>query len=239
MCLNFTVTYVVVPFRRPGVRPLAKARCSFAPVSIRGHCPPVGFAGTYMQRVRLRRTALRATPRMNTSAQPPEGAGGSRSTAEGELTLGLMSGEERRVYTGPLWERACSRRRPAGRPASGGCAGSPVGAGLPAKAACQPTRIWRMYRIPCGSEPAREGGLLADLHLADVPDPLWERACPRRRPASRPESGGCTRSPVGASLLAKAACQPTRILIVPTLCVGMPPGTLRVPLSTQGLSPAL
>jgi hypothetical protein len=99
----------------------------------------VGFAGTYMQRVRLRRTALRATPRMNTCAQPPEGAGGSRSKAEGELTLGLMSGEEQWVYTGSLWERACP---------------------------------------------------------------------------------------------------PTGILIVPTLCVGMPPGTLRVPLSTQGLSPA-
>jgi hypothetical protein len=36
-------------------------------------------------------------PRMNTSTQPPEGAGRSRSKAEGELTLGLMSGEER-VY---------------------------------------------------------------------------------------------------------------------------------------------
>jgi hypothetical protein len=35
---------------------------------------------------------------MNTSAQPSEGAGGSRSRAEGELTLGLMSGEEQRVY---------------------------------------------------------------------------------------------------------------------------------------------
>jgi hypothetical protein len=35
---------------------------------------------------------------MNTSTQPPEGAGGSRSRAAGELTLGLMSGEERRVY---------------------------------------------------------------------------------------------------------------------------------------------
>ena len=80
---------------RPGVRPLAKARGSFTPVSIRGHCPPVGFASTYMQRVRLRRTALRATPRMNTSTQPSEGAGGSRSKAAGELTLGLMSGEER------------------------------------------------------------------------------------------------------------------------------------------------
>ncbi len=32
--------------------------------------------------------------------------------------------------------------------------------------------------------------------------------------------------------------QRLRVLIVPTLCVGMPPGTLRVPLSTQGSSPA-
>jgi hypothetical protein len=32
---------------------------------------------------------------MNTSTQPSEGAGGSRSRAEGELTLGLMSGEKR------------------------------------------------------------------------------------------------------------------------------------------------
>ena len=87
---------------RPGVRPLAKARGSFAPVSIRGHCPQVGFATTYMQRVRLRRTALRATPRMNTSTQPPEGAGGSRSRAAGELTLGLMSGDKRRCTRPPV-----------------------------------------------------------------------------------------------------------------------------------------
>ncbi|WP_218276535.1 MULTISPECIES: hypothetical protein, partial [unclassified Pseudomonas] len=43
--------------------------------------------------VRLRRTALRANLLMNTSTRPPEGAGGSRSTAAGELTLGLLSGE--------------------------------------------------------------------------------------------------------------------------------------------------
>ena len=79
----------------PYVRPLAKARGSFAPAFIRGHCPPVGFASTYMQCVRLRRTALRAHPRINTCAQPSEGAGGSRSRAAGELTLGLMSGEKR------------------------------------------------------------------------------------------------------------------------------------------------
>jgi hypothetical protein len=35
---------------------------------------------------------------MNTSTQPAEGAGGSRSRAAGELTLGLLSGEELRVY---------------------------------------------------------------------------------------------------------------------------------------------
>jgi hypothetical protein len=31
---------------------------------------------------------------MNTSTQPSDGAGGSGSKAEGERTLGLMSGEE-------------------------------------------------------------------------------------------------------------------------------------------------
>ena len=92
----------------PNVRPLAEARGSFAPVSIWGHRPTVGFASTYMRCVRLRRTALRANPQMNTSTQPPEGAGESRSKAAGELTLGLLSGEGR-VYAAPLWERACSR----------------------------------------------------------------------------------------------------------------------------------
>ncbi len=83
----------------PSVRPLAEARRSFAPVSIWGHRPTVCFATTYMRWVRLRRTALRANPQMNTSAQPPEGAGGSRSKskarskAASELTLGLLSGE--------------------------------------------------------------------------------------------------------------------------------------------------
>jgi hypothetical protein len=34
---------------------------------------------------------------MNTSTQPPDGAGGSRSKT-GELTLGLLSGEKQRVF---------------------------------------------------------------------------------------------------------------------------------------------
>ena len=66
---------------------------------------------------------------MNTCAQPAEGAGGSRSRAAGELTLGLMSGEKRGVRRSAfalLWARrcgdpTCSRRRPASRPESGGC----------------------------------------------------------------------------------------------------------------------
>ena len=143
----------------PSVRPLAGARRSFAAVSIRGHCPPVCFATTYMQRVRLRRTALRATPRMNTSTQPPEGAGGSRSKAAGELTLGLMSGEER------------------------------VG----------------VRRLAFLSWLASEGGLTADPSPAAVLNLLWELACQRRRPASRPITCRCTRSTVGAGLPAKAA----------------------------------
>jgi hypothetical protein len=64
------------------VRPLAEARRSFAPAFIRGHRPPVGFAGTCMRWVRLRRTALRAHPRVNTSTQPAEGAGGSKAKAK-------------------------------------------------------------------------------------------------------------------------------------------------------------
>ncbi len=111
----------------PSVRPLAEARRSFAPVSIWGHRPTVCFATTYMRWVRLRRTALRANPQMNTSTQPPEGAGGSRSKAAGELTLGLLSGEGR-VYAALLWERACSRRRPDSRPVYRGCTQPHVGA---------------------------------------------------------------------------------------------------------------
>jgi hypothetical protein len=44
---------------------------------------------------------------MNASTQPAEGAG--RSKAAGELTLGLLSGEERAVYLDLLWELACQR----------------------------------------------------------------------------------------------------------------------------------
>jgi hypothetical protein len=72
----------------------------------------------------------------------------------------------------PLWERACSRRRPDSRPISPGCTSS-----------------------PCGSEPARDGGLTAALSPRLYFIPLWERACSRWRPDSRPTSVGMVGQP--------------------------------------------
>ena len=114
-----------------------------------GALPSGRLRSTCMQWVRLRRTALRAHPRMNTSTQPAEGAGGSRSRAAGELTLDLMSGENQSVYADPLWERACSRRRPDSRPVSSECT-----------------------RSNCGSWLACDGGLPANQSLTDVPDSI-------------------------------------------------------------------
>ena len=86
---------MVDPFTRPE-RTAPRLGSGFLRSGIHpGASPPVGFASTSSRCVRLRRTALRAHPRMNTSTQPSEGAGGSRSRAAGELTLGLLSGEER------------------------------------------------------------------------------------------------------------------------------------------------
>jgi hypothetical protein len=162
---------------------------------------------------------------MIASTQPAEGAGGSRSRAAGELTLGLLSDEERgctpiclcssvgvsllamaawqptnfyRMYSVQLWERACPRRLPSSRPISTECT-----------------------RSNCGSGLAREGCLPADQFLPNVLGTivganllamaacqptnfyrlysvqLWERTCPRRLPASRPISTECTRSNCG------------------------------------------
>jgi hypothetical protein len=99
---------------------------------------------------------------MNTSAQPADGAGGSRSKAAGELTLDLMSGEYQWVYADPLWELPA---REGGLTADlflPNVLGQIVGAGLPAMAACQPTNPSRMY-----------------------PTQLWERACSRWPPNSQ------------------------------------------------------
>ena len=119
---------------RPGVRPLARARCSFAPAFIWGHRlrsatrrPPLDVCGYAARR-------YAPAPQMNASTQPAEGAGRSkaRSRAAGELPLGLLSGEERVVHHDLLWELACWRWRPASRPISCRCTPNPVGAGLPA-----------------------------------------------------------------------------------------------------------
>jgi hypothetical protein len=188
----------------PDVRPLAGARCSFVPAFIWGHRlrsasrrPPLDVCGSAARR-------CAPTPQTNASTQPADGAGRSkarsRSRAAGELPLGLLSGEERAVDTGPLWELACRRWRSASRPISCRCTPNPVGAGLPAMAACQPTSLFQVYPVHCGSWPASDGGLPADQSPADVHRTLWERACPRWRPDSRPVSFRCTRSTVGAGL---------------------------------------
>ncbi|KJZ33070.1 hypothetical protein, partial [Pseudomonas fluorescens] len=82
-------------------------------------------------------------------------AGGSRSKAVGELTLGLVSGEgQERVWGVLLF----------------------VGAGLPAMAACQPTNLLPVYTFPVGAGLARDGGLPADRSLAGVHIPCRSRA---------------------------------------------------------------
>ena len=78
---------------------------------------------TYFRCVRLRRTALRAHPRIDPSTQPAEGAGTARSRAVLELALIVLSGEKpkRFRFTGwaqSLLELACQRWRPGSRPVS-------------------------------------------------------------------------------------------------------------------------
>jgi hypothetical protein len=59
---------------------------------------------------------------------------------------------------------------------------------------------------------ASEGGLPADLTFLDVPNLLWERACSRMRPYSRPTSGRCTHP------LWELACQRRRPPSRPVSC---------------------
>ncbi len=130
---------------RPSVRPLAWARRTLAPAFIWGHRlrsaslrPPLDVCGFAARR-------YAPTPQMNASTQPPEGAGRSRSKA-GELTLGLMSGEKRSVYTEPL-----------------------VGARLAREGGLTADQFLAdVHRSTVGARLAREGGLPADQFLADV-----------------------------------------------------------------------
>ena len=135
-----------------------------------------------MQRVRLRRTALRATPRMNTSTQPPEGAGGSRSKAAGELTLGLMSGEERVVV------RRCAL-----------CRSEPARDERQGNAGIQEARVIvdDHRRNAARSRLAPTGALvngvdLVGIVVADVDPGPPHFDIVRWRPDSRPISLGCT-----------------------------------------------
>ncbi|CAI8793690.1 hypothetical protein EMIT0196MI5_10258 [Pseudomonas sp. IT-196MI5] len=95
---------------------------------------------------------------MNTSTQPSEGAGGSRSRAAGELTLGLLSGEKRRVYADlPLLFCRSWLASEGDLPADPVFADAPNPCrSWPAMAARQPTDPSQMYPIQ-----------------------LWERACSR------------------------------------------------------------
>jgi len=81
--------------------------------------------------VRLRRTVATLPPRINPSTQPSDVARGSRSRAAAELTLILLSGEERKRYAF--------------------CSCSSVGASLLVMAAWQPTKLPQMHTVPCGS----------------------------------------------------------------------------------------
>ena len=133
-----------------------------------GASPPVCFATTSSRRVRLRRTALRAHPRINASTQPAEGAGGSRSKAAGELTLGLWSGEERGGTRNRLagWRPDC-------RPVSRRYAQESVGAGLLAMASEHPTNLSTCTHSNCGSRLAGDGVLTTNQSLQDTPHPPY------------------------------------------------------------------
>ncbi|PMY95779.1 hypothetical protein C1X24_23555 [Pseudomonas sp. FW305-124] len=64
------------------------------------------------------------------------------------------------------------------------CAGprSPVGTGLPAKAECQSLNLRLNHRFR--RQASSHMGHVLPTKSAPGPDPLWERACPRKRSAS-------------------------------------------------------
>src|SRR5471030_1038634 len=93
------------------------------------------------------------------------------------------------MHSVQLWELACLRRRPASRPISFGCTQSNCGSeACPRRRPASQPISFGCTRSNCGSWLACEGGLPADPYLSDALSPI-----------------------VGASLLAKAACQPTHI----------------------------
>src|SRR3989344_4599192 len=115
------------------------------------------------------------------------------------------------MYTSPLWERACSRRRPASRNISGSCT-HPLW-----ELACQRRRPYsrpvscRCTRTHCGSEPAREGGLPAGIYLAVVPTPCGSWLASEGDLSADLFTADVHVPSVGASLLAKAVRHSTAI----------------------------
>ena len=152
----------------PGVRPslrLGFLRCGIHP----GASPPVCFAAPPLDAFGFAKRSLRSHPRINPSTQPADGAGTARSRAAAELTLILLSGEKHAVCLGCfafLWEPACQRRRPMGRPISN---------------RPHPIHLWELacQRRRPDSRP---------ISNRPHPFPLWELACQRWRPDSQPIS---------------------------------------------------
>jgi hypothetical protein len=172
-------------------------------------------------------------PSENAARDAPrsEGAGGPRSRAAGELPLGLLSGEKRAVYLGfycgswlasdgglpadqslpatPLIVPYAPRGNAArDAPRSEGADGSRSRAAgeLPLGLLSGEKRAVYLG-FYCGSWLASDGGLPADQILAGVHRTLWERACPRWRPASRPVSSSY---PADRSLRSAWECSPGR-----------------------------
>ena len=95
---------------------------------------------------------------------------------------------------------------------------------LPAKAARQPTCLSRMYQIHCGSEPARDGGLTADLSLVGV----HIHSCGNGHLGFRPYGGSLGKAPSNQGLL-PLSFGPSPRLRVPSLrscSVGPPPSAI-------------
>jgi len=109
--------------------------------------------------------SLRSHTRINPSVQPSDVARGSRSRSKAlELALivewgGFAAGSCAALVLF-LWERACSRRRPAGQRISIDSPDPTVGAAE----GCD-----LLILLFCGSEPAREGGLLVNEFLSIHP----------------------------------------------------------------------
>ncbi|CAI9001671.1 hypothetical protein EMIT0324P_60221 [Pseudomonas chlororaphis] len=75
-----------------------------------GASTPVGFASTSIRCPRLRRGALRAIPLMNTSARPPDGAGGSRARSKAKAKAKAKA-EAEAGRDLPVGAKPCSRCR--------------------------------------------------------------------------------------------------------------------------------